>query len=44
MLTKAEKISIDQLEDIIKSTDTKEDADGMINYDGKHLLKIIRLD
>ena len=32
---KAEKITIDQLEDIIKSTDTKEDADGMINYDGE---------
>lgn len=33
LVAMAEKITIDQLEDIIKSTDTKEDADGMINYD-----------
>jgi Ca2+-binding EF-hand superfamily protein len=30
----AEKLPVDFVEDIIRSTDTKEDADGMINYDG----------
>lgn len=35
LVAMAEKITIDQLEDIMRSTDTKEDADGMISYDGK---------
>jgi hypothetical protein len=26
---------MEMLDDIMKSTETKEDADGMINYDGK---------
>lgn len=33
LVAMAEKLPLEQLEDIMKSTDTKEDADGMINYD-----------
>lgn len=33
LVAMAEKITMDQLEEIMKSTETKDDADGMINYD-----------
>jgi len=33
LVAMAEKLSIDQLEDIMRSTDTKEDGEGMISYD-----------
>jgi len=33
LVAMAEKLSIDQLEEIMRSTDTKEDGEGMINYD-----------
>lgn len=33
LVAMAEKITIEQLEEIMRSTDTKEDADGMISYD-----------
>jgi len=33
LVAMAEKLTIDQLEDIMRSTETKEDSEGMINYD-----------
>jgi len=33
LVAMAEKITMEQLEDIMKSTETKDDADGMISYD-----------
>jgi len=33
LVAMAERLPLDALEDIMKSTETKEDADGMINYD-----------
>jgi len=33
LVAMAEKLQMDQLDEIIRSTDTKEDDDGMINYD-----------
>ncbi|RNA32016.1 myosin light chain, partial [Brachionus plicatilis] len=33
LVAMAEKLTPDQLEEIMKCTDTKEDGDGMINYD-----------
>jgi len=33
LVAMAEKLPVDAVEDIVRSTDTKEDADGMINYD-----------
>lgn len=33
LVAMAEKLPMELLEDIMKSTDTKEDAEGMINYD-----------
>lgn len=38
---KAERLPVETLEDIMRSTDTKEDADGMINYDGMILSSIL---
>jgi myosin light chain 6 len=33
LVAMAERLPVDQLEDIMRSTDTKEDGEGMINYD-----------
>jgi myosin light chain 6 len=33
LVAMAEKLSMEQLEEIMRCTETKEDADGMINYD-----------
>ena len=32
---KADKLPIEYLEDILRSTETKEDSEGNINYDSK---------
>ena len=38
LVAMAEKLPADILEDIMKSTETKEDAEGNINYDGWHTI------